>query len=99
MYKAEQADIDKWKKKHGDVFCITSGDEQFACYLRKPTRQEMGYASKLATSNPLAFNEAIVKACWLAGDEEMRTDDAYYWGLCSAMSGIVEVKDAELKKL
>ena len=60
--------IAELKSKHGEIFKITVDGK--SCLLRKPNRKELGYASAAGKDNPLKFNESILNACWLAGDEE-----------------------------
>ena len=66
--------IESWKKKWGDVFCVTVGDK-------------------------MKYNEILLNNCWLAGDEEIKTDDALFLGVSTKLGELVEVKEAELKKL
>jgi hypothetical protein len=90
------------KQKHGDVFEVTvisTDGIQHKGYLRKPRRQELSYATKVALSNPLGFNESILKACWLAGDDAIKTDDALFMGVSGQMAEIIEVAEASIKKL
>ena len=37
--KKDQVKIDEWKKKHGEVFQITTGGK--TCIVRKPTRKDL----------------------------------------------------------
>ncbi|MDR3133534.1 MAG: hypothetical protein LBU42_05865, partial [Prevotellaceae bacterium] len=72
MFKATTEQIAEWKAKYGDIFCITVEDK--ACYLKKPSRKALGYASMAGKENPLKFNEVLLNDCWLAGDEEIKMD-------------------------
>lgn len=92
-----QEQIQEWKAKYGDVFKITSGDK--VCFLRAPKRKELSYASLAGKDDPLAFNEVILKSCWLGGDEEIKTNDAYFMGASAVLGDIIQVKTAELEKL
>ena len=69
------------------------------CYLRKPNRKELSYASVAGKSDPMKFNEVILNQCWLASDEEIKTDDSLFLGVSAQIAQLVEVKEAELKKL
>lgn len=91
------AQIAEWKKKHGDVFKITIEDK--VCYLRKPTRKALGYASVAGKDNPLKFNEVILRDCWLAGDEEIKTDDTLFLSVSSKLTELIQIKETELEKL
>ena len=73
--------------------------DEFVCYLRKPTRKELSYAAVAGKTDPLKYNETILKSCWLGGDEEIRTDDDLFLSAGAVLGDIIETKAAELKKL
>lgn len=89
--------IEVWKKKHGDVFCVTVSDK--VAYLKRPDRKTLGAAAVVGKSDPMKYNEILLNNCWLAGDEEIRTDDALFLGVSAKLGELVEIKEAELKKL
>ena len=95
--QATPEQIEAWKKKHGEVFIATVGDS--VCYLKKPSRKALGYASFASKNNPLNFNEVILNDCWLGGDESIQTDDSKFLGVSAVLTDLIEVKEAELKKL
>ena len=95
--QATPEQIEAWKRQHGDVYAITVDDG--ICYLKKPSRKALGYASFASKNNPINFNEVILNDCWLGGDESIRTDDAKFLGISGVIAEIIEVKEAELKKL
>lgn len=92
-----ETQIENWKKAHGDVFKITSEDK--VGYIRKPNRNELKSATTLAQTDPLGFVEIVLENCWLGGDEQLKTDDAYFMGISSQLEQIIEVKQAEIVKL
>lgn len=94
-YTKEQ--IADFKAKHGEIFKIKVDGK--SCLLRKPNRKELGYASVAGKENPLKFNEVILNSCWLAGDEEIRTNDTLFLSASAKIAEIIEVKEAELEKL
>ena len=47
----------------------------------------------------MKFNEIVLNQCWIAGDEEIREDDDYFLAACPVLEGLMESKQAELKKL
>lgn len=98
MSKVTKKQIDEWKEKHGQVFKIEFEDGK-EVYLKKPNRKTLSYAMTQMQTNPLAFAEVILKQCFLAGDEEITTNDDYFLGASSQLEGLMEVKSAELKKL
>ncbi len=101
MYTATQEQIDAWKKEFGSVFKITVQD--CCCYLKKAPRKSIGYASVASNikgkSNPVKFNEFLLKECWLAGDEEIKTNDDLFLSVSAQLAEIIETSEAELVKL
>lgn len=97
MATISKEQIQEWKQKYGEVFRIKVDDKE--CYLKKPNRKTLGYASMAGKENPLKFNEVILRDCWLGGDEEIRTDDTLFLSVSSKVAEIIEVKEAELEKL
>jgi hypothetical protein len=89
--------IEEWKKQHKDIFKITVDGR--TCYLKKPSRKALGYASVAGKENPLKFNEVILNNCWLGGDEEIKTDDSLFMSVSAKLTALIEIKDAELEKL
>ncbi len=94
---ATKEQIQEWKAKYGDVFKVSVEDK--TCYLHKPSRKALGYASIAGKDNPLKFNEVILRDCWLAGDEELKTDDTLFLSVSAKLGELIEVKSAELEKL
>nr|DAR27476.1 MAG TPA: hypothetical protein [Caudoviricetes sp.] len=92
-----QEQIDAWKEKFGDVFAIKV--DGHVCYLRKPDRKIISYASTAGKVDPLKFNEALLRQCWLGGSEAIRTDDDKFLAASGVLDKIVEIKEAELEKL
>jgi hypothetical protein len=89
--------IAEWQKKHGKVFCIKVGDK--ICYLKKPSRKTIGYASVAGKENPVKFNEVFLKDCWLGGDEEIQTDDELFLSVSPKLSELLSYREAELVEL
>ena len=95
MATAEQ--IKEWKSKYGDVFLVEVDGK--SAYLKKPDRKTMSLAMFHAKSNPIKFQETLLNGCWLLGDEEIKTDDSLFFAVAQKLDGLLEVKEAELKKL
>jgi hypothetical protein len=85
----------EWKAQHGEFFEITVEDK--TCYLKKPDRKTLSFASQVG-SDPMKFNEVILKNCWLGGDIEMQTNDSYFLAVSSKLDQVIEFKKAELVK-
>ncbi|MCD8080192.1 MAG: hypothetical protein LUF04_07215 [Bacteroides sp.] len=99
QYKGEATaeQISEWKKKHGSIFRIET--EGHVCYLHKPTRKNISYASAAGKSDPLKFNELILRDCWVGGSEEIRTDDELFLAASGVLDQLIEIKQASLEKL
>lgn len=89
--------IAEWKKKYGDVFKYTVDGK--TCYLRKPDRTILAYVRVASNDNDVRFNELLLENCWLDGDEEIKTDDAYFLGISNFLPQIIEIKLGDLSKL
>lgn len=90
-----KSQIAEWKKKHGELFEISV--ENKSCVLRKPNRQDLSYASII--KDPIKLSETLLNQLWVAGDEELRTDDNYFLAVVAKMETVLEIKEAEIKKL
>ena len=95
--QATPEQIEAWKKKHGKVFQVTTGNS--VGYIHKPGRKELSYASHVGASNPLGFTEAILNSCWLGGDETIKSDDYKFLAVSSQLEKIITVAEAEIKEL
>ena len=89
--------IKEWKKRHGEIFRIDIDGK--SCYLKRPSRKALGYASVAGKNDPLKFNEVILNDCWLGGDEEIKTNDALFLGVAAKIGELIELKEASLVKL
>lgn len=97
MANITKEQIATWKEKYGSIFQLSVDGKE--AYLRKPDRKTLGYASTAGQTDPLKFNEVLLKGCWLGGDEEIRTDDELFLAASGKLGGLIQVKEAELKKL
>lgn len=95
--QATVAEIDEWKKRHGDIYAIKV--DGHVCYLRKPTRRDLSFASSAGKKDPLKFNETLLRNCWLGGSEAIRRDDDKFMGASGVLDKIIPDAEAELEKL
>lgn len=93
--KFTKEQIKEWKARHGELFEITVEDK--SCILHRPTRKDLSYAS--AVKDPIKMSEVMLNALWVAGDEEIKEDDSLFLAAIQKMQEILEVKEAEIKKL
>ncbi len=92
-----QEQIDAWKKKHGDVFKITVEDK--CCFVHRPSRKTLSYASTVGTKDIVKFNEVLLNGCWIDGDAEIKTDDSLFLSVAGQLSELIQIKEAALEKL
>ena len=95
--QATVAEIDEWKKSHGDIYAIKV--DGHVCYLRKPTRRDLSFASSAGKKDPLKFNETLLRDCWLGGSEAIRRDDDKFMGASGVLDKIIPDAEAELENL
>ncbi|MEM8506237.1 MAG: hypothetical protein AAF717_00345 [Bacteroidota bacterium] len=90
--------VERLKKKHKikDVFVVRSGEK--IGYLKRPSRDQIKYATQVANGNPLEMAEQLLNSGWLEGDEEIRTDDFHFYGVADALEVIMETAVANIKK-
>lgn len=93
--KVTKEQIKEWKAKYGDLFEITV--EGKTCILRKPNRKDLSYAS--VVKDPIKMSETLLNRLWLGGDEEIKTDDELFMATVNMMDDVLEVREAEIKKL
>lgn len=93
--KVTKEQIKEWKAKYGDLFEITV--EGKTCILRKPNRKDLSYAS--VVKDPIKMSETLLNRLWLGGDEEIKTDDELFMATVNVMDDVLEVREAEIKKL
>jgi hypothetical protein len=89
--------IAMWKNLHRDVYEIRI-DESVA-YLRKPDRATLKAMAAFAQSDPIRSSEVLLENCWLGGDDAIKNDDEKFLAVSAHLGELIEVKNAELKKL
>lgn len=87
--------IQQWKEKYGDIFKVEVDGK--ACFLKKPDRKTLGYASTV--KDTIKYNEIVLNGSWLAGDEELKTNDSLFFAVSAKLGELIETKEADLVKL
>lgn len=99
MFTYTKEQLKSWKEKYGEVFEISCDDKK--AVLHKPSRKDLAFA--MAGSNQakdsVKFSELLLKQCWIAGDEEFKDDDNYFFSAVPVLGALSEIKEAEVKKL
>lgn len=97
MKEVTQEQINEWKGKFGSVYVVEVEDKK--AYLKAPGRNELSYAGTVGGKDPMKFNELILNACWIEGDEEIKTVERLFLGVISQLDQIIETAEATIKKL
>lgn len=106
--------IAEWKAKYGKLHEITvpnvatngnevveGGNETYSGIFREPTRQDLSVASKKSAglTDPIKFNETIVFRCFVDGDNELKTKDAFINAVADKLQNFIKEVEAEVKEL
>lgn len=95
MPKFTKEEIEKLKSQYGDVYEIEVEGKK--CLIRRPNRKDLSYAS--VVKDPVKMSETMLNQLWLGGDEEIKTRDDLFLAAVNVMQEVLQVKQAELKKL
>lgn len=102
--EVSQEQIDQWKvetkKKYGEnakVHQYTVDDR--VAYLRSVDRDTYSAAASKVSTSPAKFNDVVLQNIWLGGDETIKTDDRYYFGLIDFVEELMAKKKGNLKEL
>ncbi|MEG2067705.1 MAG: hypothetical protein RRZ65_08725 [Tannerellaceae bacterium] len=95
--KTIEQKIEEWKAKYGDVYKVEV--DGHSGYLKKPSRKALGAAAVIGKSDPMKYNETLLANCWIEGDEIIKTDDSLFLGVSAQLAELIEIKEAEIKKL
>jgi hypothetical protein len=94
-----KAQIDAWKKEHGDLYQLSVDSK--IMIMRKPGMRDLerAHASDPKKQKPFNFHRSLIENCKLHADEGLLENDDNYFALCTKLDEIIEVKEAEVKKL
>lgn len=99
---AEQ--IEAWKKEVKEKYGASAEVHSYEVdnrigYLRSVDRDTYSLAVSKVSSNPAKFNEVVINAIWLGGDDEIKNDDKLYFGLIDFVEDFMGKKKGILKTL
>lgn len=97
MYNPTKEEIEALKSQHGELFKLQFDDK--CAILKTPDRKTLSAAMSIADKNPVGFNEMLLKNCWVAGDEEIKTNNSYFLGAAQKLADLINIKQADLEKL
>ena len=99
-----QEQIDAWKsnvqKKYGPTAKVSAYEvDGKIAYLRSVDRDTYSAAAAKVSTSPAKFNEVVLDNIWLGGDEDIKKDDRYYFGLIDFVEELMAKKKGSLKTL
>lgn len=98
--RPNKAQIDKWKKEHGDIYQIkVNGDKIVILRAPKIKDLERAAAADPKGKKKFNFNRSIIENCKLYQDEGAMSTDAAIMAVFAELDQIIPVAEAETKKL
>lgn len=95
--EATPEQIKAWKEKYGTVYQYEVDGK--VCYLRSVDRSAFALGAAKVSASPAKFNETIIQQIWLGGDETIKTEDGYYFGLSEFVEELMAKKKGTLTVL
>lgn len=95
--KATQEEIQEWKKKYGSVYELEADDK--TCYVFSPINNLSVLKSfmQALTKEAVACVDVLLANCWIAGDEEIKTDDSIKLGIVDQVRDLVDYPDYDIE--
>ena len=88
------------KKKYGETAEVYEYEvEGSVAYLRSVDRDTYSAAAAKVSTSPAKFNELVINNIWLGGDEAIRKQDQFYFGLIDFVEDLMGKKKGSLKTL
>lgn len=90
------------KAPEGTAYTIEIEDKK--AFLKKPSRHTYAKVLPMITPmfgsepNLIAAGEILLSECFIGGDQEFRTDDDFIIAAAIQCVGLIEIKEATLKK-
>jgi len=99
--KISDEELKKLKEQYKTVYVLEvpandEGSEIGVAYLKPIDRPLM--SAVLAVNDKVQRKEMILTACWISGDEKIKTDDEMFFSSMSVLDNMLFVRAAELKK-
>jgi len=102
--QATEEQLKQWKQeiiaKYGDTSKLFAYEvDALPIYLRSVDRNTYALGTAKVMQNPAKFNEVIIENIWMGGDETLRKNDEYYYGLIEYVEELMTKKKGSLKQL
>jgi len=97
MRKIDDKQINEWKEKYGSVYELPVEDK--VAYLREPKMKDFKRAfTTMQNNGDLAFGEEMVNLLFIGGDEEIKTNDDYFFAARKEITSFLNFEEAEITK-
>lgn len=103
--QATPEQIEAWKREvaaqYGEGCKVFSYKvDNRVCYIRNVDRNTFSLASaKVASGGPNKFNEVVLENVWVGGDDTIKKDNRYYFGLIEFIEELMAKKKGTLTEL
>lgn len=101
--KLKDVEVDLLKKSHGEVYEIIvpandEGTEMTYAYIARPKRKILEAVFGMINTNPIQAADVLMKNCWLAGNDLIKTDDDLFMAAAPLVLSIIKIRQGEIKK-
>ena len=98
MTKPTKEQIQEWKAKHTDLYCLSTEDQECIIFSPFDNLTIMKYAfSTLMSDDKMGFVDVILNNCFLHGDESLKKDDAFKMGIYEQLNEVVDVPEFDVQ--
>ncbi|MRX40404.1 hypothetical protein GJU43_14040 [Flavobacterium sp. LC2016-23] len=91
----DEKQISEWKAKFGGVYELPVEDK--TAYLREPTMKDYRRAFNAMSNGDLAFGEELITCLFIGGDEEIKTNDEYFFPARKEIRDFFNYDEAEIQ--
>lgn len=92
---ATQKQINEWKEKYGEVYELPVEDK--TAYLRMPKMADFKRAfTAMQKDGEITFGEVMLYALFIGGDEEIKTNDDYFFPARKELTEFFNFDDADI---
>ena len=97
MKKIDNNQINEWKEKYGNIYELPVDDK--VAYLREPKMKDFKRAfTAMQNNGDLAFGEEMINLLFIGGDEEIKTNDEYFFPARKEIKEFFNFEEAEFTK-
>ncbi|MCC9071217.1 hypothetical protein LNQ49_06370 [Flavobacterium sp. F-65] len=91
----KQEQINEWKEKYGQIYELPVEDK--VAYLREPKMTTFKHAfSAMQKDGEITFGEVMLNELFIGGDEEIKTNDDYFFAARKELANFFNFDDAEI---